>query len=230
MGDKFMTDTPEQGTQHCFDLFAGLGGFSAAFHDSPAWNVTTVDVDESHNPDMQGDVLDLRPSDFGDVDVVLASPPCTAFSMAASGTHLDENCSPVSEWGAESLALVHHTIGLIAGIDPEWWVLENPMGGMRQVLGRPDAHVWWCQYGSDKAKPTDLWGNIPASFEPRQCYNGNRDCHHEPAPSGSNAGTQQSGLSASERAKIPYGLSESLLEAVENPEPSQRTLSEVFGQ
>lgn len=216
-----------EATRHCLDLFAGLGGFSAAFEDSPRWTVTTVDLEDEFAPDIQADILDLRPADLPDPDVVLASPPCTAFSMAASGTHLDAEGRPVSEWGAESLALVHHTVGLIKGLDPEWWSLENPMGGMRRVLGRPDAHVWWCQYGADRAKPTDFWGRIPPSFDERRCHNGNTDCHHEPAPRGSDAGTQASNRSAAERAELPYGLSEAVLEAVEHPEPKQATLPEV---
>lgn len=209
----------------CVDLFSGKGGFSQAFRESPRWTVVEIELDESHNPDVAADVLDLRPSDFpDDVDVVLASPPCTAFSMAASGTHLDADGRPVSEWGAESLTLTHHTVGLIEGIDPDWYFIENPMGGMRRLLGDPDRHIWWCQYGADRAKPTDLWGRIPPSFDERACSNGNDDCHHEPAPRGSDAGTQSGDLDASERAKLPHGLSRAILESVENPEPQQASL------
>jgi len=215
----------------CLDLFAGLGGFSAAFKDADDWRVHTVDIAGEFNPDIQADILDLQPSDLLDEDdeklVVLASPPCTAFSMAASGTHLDSDGRPVSAWGRESLALVHHTRGLIRGLDPDWYFIENPMGGMRNELGQPDAHVWWCQYGSDRAKPTDLWGRIPPSFPVKQCYNGNDDCHHEPAPRGSDSGTQASNRDAAERARLPYGLSEAVLESVENPEPMQQTLTEI---
>ena len=209
----------------CLDLFSGMGGFSAAFEDADGWEVVTVDVEERFEPDVQADVLDLRPEDLPEADVVLASPPCTAFSMAASGTHLDADGRPVSEWGRTSLALVHHTVGLIKAIDPDWWILENPMGGMRRQLGKPDAHVWWCQYGSDRAKPTDLWGRIPPSFDAQRCYREASYCDHERAPRGTNhQGTQATDLPPEERAKIPYGLSEEILEAVENPEPVQQTL------
>jgi hypothetical protein len=226
-----MSDDPNAGTRRVLDLFAGLGGFSAAFENADGWDVTTVDINGEFNPDIQADVLDLRPSDLPEADLVLASPPCTAFSMAASGTHLDENGSPVSNWGAESLALVHHTVGLIKGIDPNHHVIENPMGGMRNELGEPEAHVWWCQYGSDRAKPTDFWGNIPHTFDAKACYNGNESCHHESAPRGADTGTQAGDLSTDRRAEIPYALSEAILEAVEeayeNPPPEQTTLQEV---
>lgn len=214
-------------TRTCLDLFSGEGGWHAAFADAGGWQVVTVDTDARFGPDIRADVLDLRPSDLPDADVVLASPPCTAFSMAASGTHIDADGRPVSDWGAESIALTHHTRGLCRALDPEWYVIENPMGGMRKELGPPDAHVWWCRYGSDRAKPTDLWGRLPPSFDARRCWNGNADCHHEPAPRGSDAGTQRGDRDAAERARIPYGLSEAVLAAVESPAPEQRTLSEV---
>lgn len=204
---------------HCLDLFAGLGGFSAAFEAADGWEVTTVDIEEKFAPDRQADILDLRPNDLPDADVILASPPCKAFSMAAHGSHLDADGRPVSEWGETSLALVHHTVGLIKAIDPDWWIIENPMGGMRNELGEPDAHVWWCQYGASRAKPTDFWGRIPPSFRPKRCRRQSPDCDHERAPRSTNRGTDASGQTALERAKIPIELSEAILESVENPEP-----------
>ena len=75
-------------TLRCLDLFCGLGGFSAAFEDSDRWDLTTVDINERFNPDIVADVFELRPSDLEeDFDVVLASPPCTSFSLAANGHH-----------------------------------------------------------------------------------------------------------------------------------------------
>jgi len=77
-------------TRVCIDLFAGLGGFSAAFRDADAWEVTTVELREDLGPDVVADVLKLRPDDLLnavgyereeiDVLVILASPPCTYFS------------------------------------------------------------------------------------------------------------------------------------------------------
>ena len=162
---------------HVLDLFCGLGGFSAAFEDSDRWSVTTVDIEERFDPDIQADVFDLRPSDFDtDFDVVLASPPCTQFSIAASSLERIVDGEPQTEAAADAVALAHHTVGLVSGLSPVYWYLENPQGYMRQFLGTPDARVTYCQYGEDYMKPTDLWGDHPSEWEPRTCTYGD-DCH-----------------------------------------------------
>jgi len=210
------------------DLFSGLGGFSSAFAVDRAYQVTTVDIEEKFNPDIQADVLDLRWEDLPDADIVLASPPCTAFTVMQIGKRWrvddDDVAHPIEDFAKTSLTLVHHTIGLIKAIDPDWWVMENPMGMLRKVFRPPDYHVWYCQYGVSHAKPTDLWGYLPDSFEPKSCKNNNPYCDHTRAPAGSSTGIQ-GGLSSAERAKVPIGLSESIKESIEHPEPKQLTLS-----
>ena len=210
------------------DLFSGLGGFSSAFDVDPAYEVTTVDIEEKFNPDIQADVLDMRWEDLPDADIILASPPCTAFTVLRIGHcwKTDDRgvAHPIDDFARTSLMLVHHTVGLIKAIDPDWWIMENPMGMLRKVWRLPDYHVWYCQYGADYAKPTDLWGKLPPSFEPERCENGNPFCDHARAGRGVKNGVQ--GLSNSaERAKVPIGLSESIKESIEHPEPKQLTLS-----
>jgi len=41
-----MIDTSGYESLQCLDLFAGLGGFSAAFAEADGWDVVTVDIDE----------------------------------------------------------------------------------------------------------------------------------------------------------------------------------------
>lgn len=76
------------------DLFSGTGGWSEAFlrrgHD-----VYRIDNDEQFR-DVDNtvicDILEIQQSDIDDylqgTDIVLASPPCQAFSLAATGTHM----------------------------------------------------------------------------------------------------------------------------------------------
>jgi site-specific DNA-cytosine methylase len=121
------------------DLFCGLGGFSAAFHDSNRWSVTTVDIDARFEPTIEADVFDLRPSDInGDFDVVLASPPCTQFSTAGNHHAWDFTThEPTTEAAKNAVGLVFHTLGLIRSLSPRYWFLENPQGRLRWFLGHP---------------------------------------------------------------------------------------------
>jgi len=213
------------GGRLCIDLFSGTDGFSAAFIKSRKWDVITVDNRNDHDdikPIMLADVFDLTSEDFPtasyDVTVVLASPPCKAFSLAAHGHHMTKDVQPKTDFGQESLDLVKYTIDLIRDIDPDYWFLENPLAGLRRVmrraswgLGEPTGTVSWCQYGSSSMKPTDLWGDHPP-MRYRFCGR-KRDCHTS-APRGAQTGTN--GMSSDvDRAAIPFGLSISILDATE---------------
>lgn len=70
-----------------------------------------------------------------------------------------------------------------------------------------------CQYGDDRAKPTDIWTNSNDWVPRPVCHNGNRDCHHQPAPRGSKTGTQGK-KGHYERSRIPNDLCVEVLESV----------------
>jgi len=197
------------------DLFCGLGGFSNAFDDSDRWAVTTVDIEARFDPDIQADVFDLRPSDFdAEFDVILASPPCKRLSRAAAwADHFDSDGTPQTPEARESVALVYHTLGLIEGLSPRYWLLENPMGSkVKQYLGEPTGRVTYCQYGSTYQKPTYLWGEHPPMTY-RWCSRGNH-CH-EHGSLEDERDERPLPRDPAERAKVPYDLSESIREACE---------------
>lgn len=203
-------------TRLCLDLFAGLGGFSAAFEDADGWDVVTVEINEEQDPDICADILDLRPADLPNADVILASPPCTTFSKACPASkYWDPGTkTPNHPKTREHIALTFHAVGLIRALSPDYWFLENPIGRMRWMLGRPSGTVSYCQYGEDYMKPTDLWGHHPPGFEYRWCgYD--RDCHAENTHGGVANTADPYPRDPAERAKVPYELSKSILDAVE---------------
>ena len=208
----------------CLDLFSGLGGFSQAFEESERWEVTTVEIESKFNPDIQSDIMDLTASDLPDSDLVLASPPCTLFSLA--GNHDQwENKQPVGDRAKDAITLVYHTIGIIKGLNPDYWFLENPRGRLKWVLGEPEGMVHYCQYGKPYKKPTYLWGEHPERMEYRKCSaKPGSGCHSRNAEDDGTAATGSMDNDHAKRSKVPYELSESILKAVEGKQ-EQKSIS-----
>lgn len=226
----------------CLDLFSGLGGrrdtehgFSAAFQDSPGWDVITVDIEPEFQPDLCVDVLDLRPADLlnllGEFDalVVLAGHPCTLFSTAGNFEQWDMDArEPAGERARHHVAMLFHTLGLIHALAPDYWFLENPRRSRaRWFIGPPEAVVTYCQYGMDYQKQTGLWGEHPPGMTYKSCPRG-ADCHAPNTETDGTSAIQSMPSDTGERALFPRALSEEILGAVEaaldRTQPEQTTL------
>lgn len=78
--------------------------------------------------------------------------------------------------------------------------------------GLPRYTVTYCKYGDTRMKPTDIWTNHPNPDFIPPCKNG--DPCHEPAPRGSQTGTQ--GLkNAMLKSIIPQKLCEHIVSICE---------------
>jgi hypothetical protein len=189
-------------------LFAGTKGWEQPFIDRGHEAFTIELSPEFDGIDLYADILAVTPKDIPwRPDIILASPPCTSFTTMTMGRNWTHDGKPKTPTAAMGLALVLKTKQLIAALDPTYFVIENPRARLR-TLGYLDEYerrtVWYCRYGEERAKPTDLWGGFPPSFVTRpMCHNGNPD--HTPAPRGSYTGTQ-GGVSAAEAGHIPYEL------------------------
>jgi len=211
------------------DLFSGLGGFSAAFEESEDWDVVTVDIEERFDPDIRADVMDLRPADLPDADVVLASPPCQYLSTAGNHDKWDMDAKePTAPESREAVAIFYHTLGIIHALSPDFWFVENPRRSrIRWFIGKPDEWVTYCQYGTDYQKQTGLWGKFP-DMTFKRCRRGD-NCHISNTDTdGTQAIASMPRYDHAERAKVPYQLSEAIRDAVEaeyaNPSPTQSEL------
>ena len=124
------------------DLFSGLGGFSQAFIDR-GHDVITYELNPKFKPDVCVDIMEL--DELPKCDVILASPPCEKFSVAAIGRYW-RGCE-ISVEAKEALRLVEHTLSLIYWTRPKYWFLENPTGMLRTIIGNPPVEIYFAQYG-----------------------------------------------------------------------------------
>jgi hypothetical protein len=108
-----------------------------------------------------------------------------------------------------------HVVELIKELNPKYWFIENPVGGLRKMdfmQELPRYTVTYCQYGERRQKPTDLWTNHPSPKFKEPCKRG-MPCH-DAAPRGAKTGTQAL-KNAMEKARIPVMLCEHIVDICE---------------
>lgn len=205
-----------------FDFFAGTGSSTQAFRDA-GHTVISFELDKQFEATENIDIMELTPEyllqTYGQPDFIWGSPPCTAFSVAAIGHHWiagGVNPLPRTPEAEYNQTLVAHTRYLAEQLKPTFgFIIENPRGMLRKlppIEGLEQRTVTYCQYGDDRQKPTDLWGTVP-NWHPKDPCRPGADCHVA-APRGSRTGTQGLG-NAKERSRVPYGIGQELLEAIE---------------
>ena len=208
------------------ELFAGTRSIGKAF-EKRGHKVFSVEWSKGfENIDLYADIGELKAKEiikkFGYPDVIWASPDCTTYSIAAISHHRkkeeDGNLAPVSDYAKFCDRVNKHVLELIKELNPRYFFIENPRGGMRKMnfmKGLPRYTVTYCKYGDTRMKPTDIWTNHPKPDFLPMCKNG--DPCHERAPRGSKTGTQ--GLKGSkERSVIPEKLCEHIADICERNE------------
>lgn len=176
------------------------------------------------NIDLYADIGTITADDilknFGRPDVIWASPDCTTYSIAAISHHRrkedDGNLAPVSEYAKFCDNVNQHVLKLIHELNPKYWFIENPRGGLRKMRFMKDLPRYtltYCQYGDTRMKPTDIFTNHPNPCFKPPCHNG--DPCHVAAPRGAKTGTQ--GLKGHiERSIIPDRLCDHIVDICEN--------------
>jgi len=210
------------------ELFAGSRSIGKEA-EKLGYYVFSVDIEPFDGIDLVKDIGLLKYSDIPFIpDMIWASPPCTTYSIAAISHHRPINAK-ISHTAFVHDQVNRHFLNMIRyfveRVNPNMkYYIENPRGYMRKMefmVGIPRTTVTYCSYGDTRMKPTDIWSNNlynpifnPTGWNPRpMCHNGNKKCHHEPAPRGSKTGTQ--GLKGNyERSIIPSELCKEVLMAL----------------
>ena len=212
------------------ELFAGSRAFSKVAEEM-GMETFTSDFKAFDNIDYVVDILDF---DINKIPfrphIIWASPPCTYFSVASIGHHWNKDHSPKTEQAKHGVKIVQKTLDIIEFLKPDFFFIENPRGKLRKlevIKHIPRTTVCYCQYGEDRMKPTDIWSNFIfeentllsddnrlQGWKPRKmCFNGNINCHHQPAPRGSQTGTQ--GIKGNYlRSIVPHQLCQEILQSL----------------
>lgn len=206
------------------ELFAGSRSIGKVAKEL-GMEVFSVDVFPFEDIDCVKDILHLMKYQIKIIpDMIWASPPCTTYSIAAISHHRNGQLA-ISDFAKVSDKIVKKTLDIISWFPDVKYYIENPVGMLRKMefMQKMDrATITYCSYGDKRMKPTDIWSNNIYSmyntngWKPRKkCFNGNTNCHHEPAPRGSRTGTQ--GLKNDfERSKIPRELCIDILMNLKN--------------
>ena len=206
------------------ELFAGTRSIGKEF-EKRGHEVYSIEWNEQfENIDWYVDIGSIIAKDiferFGQPDVIWASPDCTTYSISAISHHrrkIGNTLVPISEYAIICDMVNKNVVKLINELNPQYYFIENPRGGMRKMdfmKELPRFTVTYCQYGDTRMKPTDIWTNHPSpDFKPI-CKNG-APCHVS-APRGSKTGTQ--GLKDSVvRSIIPIELCNHIVDISQKP-------------
>ena len=185
-----------------WDLCSGLGGWSEAFVQDD-WIVIRVEI----NPDLTyiPHTLHFDVKDYLDwmyllpkPDLILASPPCTEFSLAQNyrGGRPDH----------PDMSILEACIDIIKLAQPKYWCIENVSGACKHFEPYLGKHT-------QRAGPFYMWGKFPyVALDPSWTHN------KEDQVKGPRS------LRSNQRGKIPFMISFKMLQAFRQ----QKTLEEYL--
>lgn len=90
---------------------------------------------------------------------IIANPPCTHFSGSGARWWKMKGDKAI----IEGIIPVIHCLRIISLSSPKFWILENPVGRLKNYIGKPVFYYQPYEYGDDYSKKTCLWGkfNVP---------------------------------------------------------------------
>ncbi|MFA6982282.1 MAG: hypothetical protein WC243_04680 [Patescibacteria group bacterium] len=139
-------DKKDNSNKIILDLCGGTGSWSMPYKEA-GYDVRLVTTPEN----------DVRTYKLPDEPIygILAAPPCTMFSLARTTAKTPRDFN-------EGMEIVEACLNLIWQARKRgklaFWALENPMGYLRQFLGKPPFTFTPTDFGDRYTKKTDIWG------------------------------------------------------------------------
>jgi len=146
------------------DLCGGTGAWSKPYKEAgytvhvitlPRYDVTEVCFWQdsllfTRQDDECGDPVVVR---YADVYGILAAPPCTEFSIAKGAAPRNFEGAMITVKACLEIIWQCRIHG-----KPKFWAMENPVGFLRQFLGKPAFTFEQWQFGDEGLKRTNIWG------------------------------------------------------------------------
>ncbi|KKN73441.1 hypothetical protein LCGC14_0400160 [marine sediment metagenome] len=137
------------------DLYAGTCAWSKPYKDA-GYDVKPITLPEN---DIRDDgvlayCISLRA--YG----ILAACDCSKLSNAGRCRDKDRTFRDA----IDAVEMVTKALYIIAMTNPIWWVIENPVGLMKQLIGKPQYRFQPCEFGHNYTKHTCLWGRFTPLF------------------------------------------------------------------
>tara|TARA_R110001632_G_scaffold233165_1_gene378165 strand:+ start:16931 stop:17641 length:711 start_codon:yes stop_codon:yes gene_type:complete len=226
------------------ELFAGSRSIGNVA-DKMGMEVFSVDWEKYDKIDLAIDIGELTMQDIPWVpDMIWASPDCKTYSISKVSYHREDSIIPKSDYAIKCDAVNEHFISLIKEwekINPDLvFFIENPRGMLRLMPFMQEFRrhsVWYCQYGDNRAKPTDLWTNSKIWLPKPVCRNYDYDdegniirkhCHHDSAQRSTATGGTQGKVISYEKSKIPEALCIAVLESVKDKKIPPNSQLEMY--
>jgi DNA (cytosine-5)-methyltransferase 1 len=136
-------ESPSSNRKHIFDLFCGIGGFSAGFEQTGDFDVVAgidllpdrLDTFAANHPKANGYAQDIRTikTDLLDGEnprpfVIVGGPPCQGFSSIRPFRNIN--------WNDPRNNLAEEFCRIVSDLQPEWVVFENVVGLLTHESGK----------------------------------------------------------------------------------------------
>ncbi|MBY6093866.1 PLxRFG domain-containing protein [Ferrimonas balearica] len=166
------SNKPGNSEKIILSLFDSSGAWSKPWRDA-GFNVVQVDQNMVAGAGVEMDVTDIISTEWlnqeagqGELYGILAACPCTDFSYAGQRFKKEKEASGQID---ESRKLAKHTMDLIEHFAPEFWIVENPLSDIGDVIKqKPKLLTTPANFGDSYTKKTQFFGWFNSDFPTAQ--------------------------------------------------------------